>query len=1844
MTVALRTFKKMQSAGLAAVAVMSLCATMIVGQAVSSAAVKPHVAFSLSADTRYDHAARITITGLAASGTTTFTLICDGTHASSNECTGGAQGVYSTFTKNGSNQWVRTGTNYYATVASPVLWFGGLANNQSYTLTFTQNSITSSPVTFTPGSSFGGPTNVALSIQTVPEASTSSMCPDMCASAMYVDPRTSPSGSTVTVSWTKPDTGLIEANQGLYGDKAITPDGYIVSVLPTRTKPFLYKDNASLGTNPMGTTDNQLTMSSGGQLYDGCVSNNTSRNGTDNPSITMGAIGTSWYVGGFDKTSVVLKGCHFARDESYVAYVEPYYTSGMGSAWNTLDQSNVPYGWDVANNIFPLFEVYGANRQLAGMGGGIAALLGSNQPWQTGASAVMTTDGTSGNLIANPAPVTNILAEPASTTDPSLKGALRVSWSAIQSDFFFGAPNPALSTAPVVRYRVTVTGGFVGWEGSAGLFHLDSTPRQVTCLTTSTSCVLTGMAEWTTHRVVVQAENAGGRSLVVAMGSGQTNWPLSPSEPLNPAATSPSSSTTTISWDRPATFGGPAGATVTKYTAYMYPKLSTVANDCAGVVPSADRTPSVRLFPLQSTTTEMVASFYHSSDSGTSSTASKLSYYGRDGSGNFACLGYVGLGLDNRSGAHVSAFNPTTNGYIVRVAGTYAGDTFYWVPKIADSDARLVSNYGGTVNGSVPYNGYTLNMAFKVYPGGPDFANAIVLGSSTSTEWAGSNVVLEDVRQLNSDGSAFLALVGLPSTLNRTTSKWYKITVSGGTVTRSSTPVISFGCRNAAQAFCSTTLQPPTPTQIVYPINGFAINPVNKNIYFTDPAPGLGGWYTSAYVSTSMYRMTYDSNTETWGAPTRVNFDTMRTPYSAYLGQFPIDFRADGTAYLTSYAIGSAVLGSMYTESSNGFSLVPMSNLFADTPYRSPAFTGTPSWNFGQIIFTSFNHVFGLDPVKTATNETLVRIAYSGDMYLHVCTSTDGPPATPSCTMGTGSDPHPIVPGTAYSFDVTATNTSPDGSIKNGPLSKIGSFFSGGPAAPTLTNLQLGGTLASPTATATFRPSIVSPGAVDSSITSYACTLYSSTGAVLATKTVTPPSPITLTTDLTCNFTAADGLANTKSYSVGITATNEVGTSAAATAPFLIVGTPVAPAPVRGSTTGSVTTVTYTPNSTGTQSVLIIDPVTGIEVPGATCVGATINSPSCTVNGLTPGKTYTLKACTANAYAVSPACTTSSYTVPYQVPDKPVVTTNPADGKITVNWPTPPGNGSVITGYTVNVSPGGGTGCTGLTAASTSCELTGLTNGTSYDIEVVVNYTTNGVAGTTKVATTVSEVPFVAPAVPEAPTAVANGSESATVTYTPTNDNGTPVSSYTFYAYDENGNIISPNLTCTAFAPATSCDVTGLTEGVTYKFGVVANFQGQSGGFTSTAMSPLSNPVTPTGVVYAPDAPTNVTATGDDHAAQVSWTAPANDGGSPVSGYTVTAYDSNGNVVGSCTATAPTTTCLVEGLALGQSYTFAVVATNVAGDSTPSDASTPVQPTGVDPTEPGPVLDGAAAAGDGHVTVTWTAPDTGDVPTSYEVSVPGFPTCVIDLVANPSAALSCDFAGLTNGTEYTFTIVAKNAQGSSTSVDVSATPYGTPAVPTVTTVVTSPSGTGALVTFTHPSNTGGGSVTGYTVTAYDANGNVVGTCTTTGTSCTITGLTKGSTYSFKAQMNTTHGNSAQSAPKSLLIPSGYQKINAYIRGWSYAQREISDGMRKAIGAAARAIVAGNNKTVTVTGFANFTALKTLSRDRAVNVAAYLRHELNRFGGRSITIKVVNGGCTTKFGGTVLNRVAVIQGR
>jgi uncharacterized protein (TIGR02145 family) len=87
-----------------------------------------------------------------------------------------------------------------------------------------------------------------------------------------------------------------------------------------------------------------------------------------------------------------------------------------------------------------------------------------------------------------------------------------------------------------------------------------------------------------------------------------------------------------------------------------------------------------------------------------------------------------------------------------------------------------------------------------------------------------------------------------------------------------------------------------------------------------------------------------------------------------------------------------------------------------------------------------------------------------------------------------------------------------------------------------------------------------------------------------------------------------------------------------------------------------------------------------------------------------------------------------------------------------------------------------------------------------------------------------------------------------------------------------------------------------------------------------------------------PSTPTNPVATAGNLQASVAFTAPASNGGSAISSYTVTSSP------GSFTKTGTTSPLIVTGLTNGTSYTFAVIATNVAGNSVASNASNAVTP------------------------------------------------------------------------------------------------------------------------------------------------------------------------------------------------------------------------------------------------------------------------------------------------------------
>lgn len=84
-----------------------------------------------------------------------------------------------------------------------------------------------------------------------------------------------------------------------------------------------------------------------------------------------------------------------------------------------------------------------------------------------------------------------------------------------------------------------------------------------------------------------------------------------------------------------------------------------------------------------------------------------------------------------------------------------------------------------------------------------------------------------------------------------------------------------------------------------------------------------------------------------------------------------------------------------------------------------------------------------------------------------------------------------------------------------------------------------------------------------------------------------------------------------------------------------------------------------------------------------------------------------------------------------------------------------------------------------------------------------------------------------------------------------------------------------------------------------------------------------------------PDAPTIGTATAGNASASVTFTAPGNNGGATITGYTVT------STPGSITGTGASSPITVSGLTNGVAYTFTVHATNSVGNSAESAATSP---------------------------------------------------------------------------------------------------------------------------------------------------------------------------------------------------------------------------------------------------------------------------------------------------------------
>ena len=452
------------------------------------------------------------------------------------------------------------------------------------------------------------------------------------------------------------------------------------------------------------------------------------------------------------------------------------------------------------------------------------------------------------------------------------------------------------------------------------------------------------------------------------------------------------------------------------------------------------------------------------------------------------------------------------------------------------------------------------------------------------------------------------------------------------------------------------------------------------------------------------------------------------------------------------------------------------------------------------------------------------------------------------------------------------------------------------------------------------------------------------------------------------------------------------------------------------------------------------------------------------------------------------------------VPGAPTgVTAVPGNAQATVSFTTPAlyGNSS-ITGYTVTSSPGK------KTASGTVAPITvkGLTNGIAYTFTVTA---TNKIGTGPPSAASSPVTPAAAPGAPAGLKATA-GNGQVVVSFTAPASNGSAIKSYTVLWTPGGG------ADTTGSPLATSHTVAGLLNGTTYTFTVEAA--------NGVGAGPQSKPVEAMPATV-PDAPTGIKATAGNGQVVVSFTAPASNGGDPITSYIVTPY--NGTTAGRTTsgpATAGSIT--VKGLTNGTAYTFTVTAKNKLGSGQPSAASSPVIPAAA----PGAPTGIKATAGNGQVVVSFTAPaSTGGLPiTAYTVI--WTPHDGSDTPGSPLAT-SHTVTGLHNGTTYTFNVEAANAIGTGPqSNPVKAMPATVPGTPTIGTATAGHAE--ATVNFTPPASNGGDPITSYIVTAY-INGTATGiTGSGPKSPITVKGLTGGQAYTFKVAATNMVGTGAVS--------------------------------------------------------------------------------------------------------------------
>jgi hypothetical protein len=533
----------------------------------------------------------------------------------------------------------------------------------------------------------------------------------------------------------------------------------------------------------------------------------------------------------------------------------------------------------------------------------------------------------------------------------------------------------------------------------------------------------------------------------------------------------------------------------------------------------------------------------------------------------------------------------------------------------------------------------------------------------------------------------------------------------------------------------------------------------------------------------------------------------------------------------------------------------------------------------------------------------------------------DGPDVTPIATTGTDTTEYTVAgltPGVSYEFQVAGYNAVAEGD----PSAPVQAVPVLSPGTAVISSAVLG----SGSVTVSFTAEATEARPVDG------VRMLLAEGQGAATAVASLPAGAT-----TYAFT---GLTPGTQYTVGVepfhTRTGTpVGAAAAAEATVITIGAPgSAPLLAGDYAQGDPTGVVLAWSPLASTSAYPVDGYNIYRQSASSGVFELVAAASpataatATVTGLATGVPAAFQVSASNAAMGLEGPRSNTVTVtPIGAPGYPHgLAAEPGDAQVVLSWAAPAGTGgSPVTGYSVQRRLQGGAWETAASPAATTATVTGLANGSAYEFHVAaVN-----AAGTGTYSTTVAATPLTTPGAVTSLTAVASDRSVSLSWAAPAGDGGSPVTDYLVRVSSDGGAAWS--LVDDGAGTAAGTTVTGLANGTAYRFTVDAVNAAGTG-----TPSAVAGPVTP---LTVPGTPTGASAVAGNAQAAVSWTAPATDGGSAITGYAVTSSP------GSLTCATTGLTCAVTGLANDTAYSFTVRAANAAGTGAPSSASGPVTPT-----------------------------------------------------------------------------------------------------------------------------------------------------------------------------------------------------------------------------------------------------------------------------------------------------------